>query len=251
MDNCDSPAGNCSRRGVIRAAAVLGGAIALAASRGDIAIAAPKETGLSFEGLLKDRPGFQPRTPAPLPAAEISGFLSKAQLARSYSAYSRAFGELLAAEHALTAVSREAQHAEEYAATRKRQVAAGNSVLLHEFFFRNINSSKMNPSRYVMANMTEHMGTLAEWREDFAACARVAQAWTVLVYDPYDDRWHNVPLSEADSGGWVGANPLVVLSVADEAWSLDYSNRDDYVTRFFDHVDWNVVGQRYHAVDRQ
>jgi len=101
-----------------------------------------------------------------------------------------------------------------------------------------------------MGNVLEHMGELADWRDDFAACARVANAWVTLVYDPYDDRWHNVPLGDGDAGGWIGANPLVVCDVADHAWAIDYTNRETYVARFFDHVDWNMVAARYRAVDR-
>ncbi len=210
----------------------------------------PKETGLSFEGLLKGRPGFQPRTPAPQPIAEIPGFLSKEQLAGNYAAYRDAFAKLLAAENALATVSRDAAHAKEYAALRAQQVNSANSVLLHEFYFRNLAPARVTSSRYVLSNMTEHMGTLDTWREDFTACARIAQSWTVLVYDPYDDRWHNAPIDESDAGAWVGSNPLVVCDVADDAWSTDYKDREQYVTRFFDHIDWSVVASRYQAVDR-
>ncbi len=210
----------------------------------------PKETGLSFEGLLKGKPGFQPRTAAPLSITEISGFLSKRQLARNYAAYRAAFAKLLAAESALATVSRDAAHAKEYAALRTQQVTSANSVLLHEFYFRNLAPSPVKPARYVLSNLTEHMGTIDSWREDFIACARVAQSWTALVYDPYDDRWHNVPLGVSDAGGWTGSNPLVVCDVSNDAWSTDYKDREQYVTRFFDHIDWSVVASRYQAVDR-
>ncbi len=212
--------------------------------------APPKESGLSFEGLLKNEPGFQPRKPAPLPLESIPGFLSKEQLARNYAVYRDAFSRLLAAESALEIAPRDAAHASEYATLRTQQVVAANAVLLHEFYFRGLSSGPVSPSRYVVGNMREHMGELADWRDDFAACARVAKAWAALVYDPYDDRWHNVPLDDGDAGGWIGANPLVVCDVADHAWAIDYKDRETYVARFFDHIDWNMVAARYRAVDR-
>ena len=70
----------------------LAGAAGFGLIRGLVHAAPPKETGLSFEGLLKREPGFQPRTIAPLPYAEIPGFLSKAQLARNYVALGKALG---------------------------------------------------------------------------------------------------------------------------------------------------------------
>ena len=52
--------------------------------------APPRETGLSSEGLLVGQPGFQPRTVAPLPHAELPGFLTQAQLAANRSEFYRA-----------------------------------------------------------------------------------------------------------------------------------------------------------------
>jgi superoxide dismutase len=99
--------------------------------------------------------------------------------------------------------------------------------------------------------MDEHMGSFEIWREDFAACARVAEAWASLVYDPYDDRWHNFPLDSTGSGTMLGANPLIVCDVQEHAWSIDYPDRSSYIAAFLDHVDWNTVDTRYRAVDRK
>src|SRR5215475_665546 len=57
---------------------------------------APKEGGLSSEGLLAGQPGFHPRSAAPLPYEEIPGFLSRAQLAAHYAAYVKAVEALKA-----------------------------------------------------------------------------------------------------------------------------------------------------------
>jgi superoxide dismutase len=239
------------RRIFLGLAATGAGAAVLGLGRASVLFAgAPKESGLSFEGLLKDQPGFQPRKPMPLPHDQIAGFLSRDQMTRNYAVYRAAFDDLLAAEAALRTVARDAAHAREYASVRARQMRAANSVLLHEFYFRNITPNPGPPPRYLLANMTEHMGTLADWREDFIACARVAQTWAALVYDPYDDRWHDAAAGDGDAGGWAGANPLVVCDVADHAWSPGYGNRDEYVARFIDHIDWSAVAARYHAVDR-
>ncbi len=212
----------------------------------------PRESGLSFEGLLKHEPGFQPRQPMSLSYESLPGFLSQRQLRQNYAAYRRAFAQLSAAENALASASRAPAAASEYAALRTQQIHTANSVLLHEFYFGNLAAAApIAPPRYILANINEHMGSLESWRDDFVACARVSAAWTALVYDPYDDRWHNLPMSEADAGGWVGANPLVVCDTAEHAWSIDYRDREAYVGKFLDHIDWKVVAARYRAVDRQ
>jgi hypothetical protein len=63
-------------------------------------------------------PGFQPRQPAPLPLAEIPGFLSRPQLADSYSVYRGDFAQLLSAESALATAPRDAAYANDYARLR-------------------------------------------------------------------------------------------------------------------------------------
>ncbi len=231
--------------GVIAAAAFAGGGIARSAAP------PPKETGLSFEGLLKNQPGFQPRRPAPLATGELRGFLSHRQLEKTYAVYREAFAKLLATENSLSVASRASADGAGYARLRRAQVEAANSVLLHEFYFGNLAAAPVTPPRYVMANINEHMGSLESWRADFAACARVAANWALLVYDPYDDRWHNAVLGATDGGGWIGANPLVVCAVADYAWSIDYRDRAAYVDAFLDRIDWNQVAARYRAVDRR
>lgn len=249
------PAGNplaapCSRRRWLRGAATLAGGLALQVAAA-WAAAPPKESGLSFEGLLKREPGFQPRRPAPLAYDALPGLLSAQQIARAYAAYRGAFADLLEAERRLASAPRDAAHAAQYGILRRQQIRAANAVLLHEFFFRNLAPKPVAPPPYVLANIHEHMGAFASWREDFIACARVAGAWAALVYDPYDDRWHNAPLNAGDAGGWVGANPLVVAAVAEEAWSPEYPHRDAWMAAFVEHIDWQVVAARYRAVDRQ
>jgi superoxide dismutase len=71
----------------------------------------------------------------------------------------------------------------------------------------------------------------------------------VLVYDPYDDRWHDVVMDADDQGAWIGANPLVVCDVAEHAVPKDTS-REEYVRQFLAHIDWDEVSRRYRAVDR-
>jgi Fe-Mn family superoxide dismutase len=98
--------------------------------------------------------------------------------------------------------------------------------------------------------MAEHMGPWESWREDFRRCALLARAWVVLVYDPYDDRWHDAAMDSSNDGVWIGANPLVVCDVADHAFTRDYRHREEYVDKFLDHIDWQEVSRRYRAVDR-
>ena len=91
----------CSRRRFIAAAAGAGGLFAARA----LAASPPKEGGLSHEGLLASRPGFQPRSVMPLPHEGLAGFLSREQLARHHDDYARDVERLRSMEAALHAGS--------------------------------------------------------------------------------------------------------------------------------------------------
>lgn len=242
-----------ARRELLSAALTLAAA---AAAIGGVAGAAselplpPPESGLASEGLLKGEAGLQPRRPMALPHPEIFGFLSHDQLAQSYQAYRRDFERLVVAERVLASMPRDAAHGNDYGLIRRQQIEAANSVLLHEFYFRNLAVKPMKPSGYVLDNLNEHMGSFDRWRADFIECARIAPAWAILEYDPYDDRWHNLPAGGDDAGGWAGGNPLVVCDVASHAYLLNYPDRAKYIARFLEHIDWDVVAARYRAVDR-
>src|SRR5262245_29698260 len=240
-----------SRRGLLAGLALAVGGVASAQLwAASEEAAAPKEGGLSSEGLLVGQPGFQPRTVAPLPYPQLPGVLSRAQLAANHEAYKQSVDALHAAESALATVDRSPAAADAYRALRQKQVASANDVVLHEFYFRGLAPNAVAIPRYVEGNMREHMGSVASWRADFATCALAARSWAALVYDPYDDRWHNVIMDSDVDGVWIGANPLVVCDVAEHAWAKDYPRREDYVARFLDHLDWDEVARRYHRVDR-
>jgi len=212
--------------------------------------APPGETGLSSEGLLVGKSGFQPRTVAPLPHDELPGFLSRTQLAGHHAEYVRATEALKAAELALVSAGRGPSAAASYPELRRKQVAAANDTLLHEFYFRNLAVAKLDPPRYLRPHMREHMGSFKSWAADFMACAMAAKKWAALVYDPYDDRWHNTIMDDDLNGVWIGANPLVVCDLSEHAYGSDYKRREDYVAKFLERIDWNEVAARYKSVDR-
>ncbi len=240
-----------TRRCFIGGIAIAVGGAAVGGTIGDTEeVAPPSETGLSSEGLLVGKPGFQPRTVAPLPKDELPGFLSRAQLENHHAEYVRATESLKAAEQALATADRGSAAAGSYAELRRKQVAAANDTLLHELYFRNLAAGKVDLPRYLRPHMREHMGSFESWAADFTACALAAKNWAALVYDPYDDRWHNAIMDGDVDGVWIGANPLVVCDLSEHAYRKDYERREDYVAKFLERIDWNEVAARYKSVDR-
>jgi Fe-Mn family superoxide dismutase len=231
-----------SRRGFLASVTTVAASVVAVHAAGP-----PKETGLSSEGLLVGRAGFQPRTVMPLPYEELPGFLSRPQLDTHHAEYVRDVERLKEVEQQLKDPSLDVGR---YSELRHAQVVAANSVLLHEFYFGNLAPATVDVPRYIAGHMGEHIGSMDTWAADFTRCALGAKAWAVLAYDPYDDRWHNVMMDGNDAGMWLGANPLVVCDVSDHAFGTDYHGREEYVRHFIEHVDWNEVARRYKAVDR-
>jgi superoxide dismutase len=248
------PSAPIARRRLSRRAFLAAGASAALAAGGralPVRADTVRETGLAGEGLLAGPSGFQPRKPISLAHDSYPGFLSTGQLASCYGEYRQAFDKLDAAESALATTSRGASAAAQFERLRAEQVASANAVLLYELYFGNIAISTAAPSRSMVRNIGRHMGTMAAWREDFAACARVATAWVALMYDPYDDRWHDVPIGTDGAGTWIGANPLVVCPVTHGAWEIDYHDLSGFIAAFLAHLDWRVVAARWRAVNRE
>ena len=238
-----------TRRSFIGALAIATAGMKIHGSAGGAEDASPpNETGLSSEGLLVGKPGFQPRTVAPLPHEELPGFLSRAQLAEHHAEYVRAVEALKAAEQALSSADRSPRGA--YAQLRRKQVSAANDTLLHELYFRNLAVEKVDLPKYLRPHMREHMGAFESWAADFTACAMAAKQWAALVYDPYDDRWHNAIMDGDGDGIWIGANPLVVCDVSMHAYAKVYERREDYVAKFLERIAWDEVAARYKSVDR-
>ena len=233
-----------SRRGFLAGCTTVAAGLA---ARELPAASPPTEAGLSSEGLLAGHPGFQQRSVMPLGHAELPGFLSREQLAAHHAEYVHDVERLKDAEQQLRDASLDAAR---YGALRRAQTAAANGVLLHELYFGTLAPAKVEMPRYVARHLEEHMGGLERWVADFRRCALDAKAWALLVYDPYDDRWHNAILDGDDVGIWLGANPLVVCDVAEHAFGSDYRSREEYVGKFIDRIDWNEVATRYRAVDR-
>ena len=233
-----------SRRGLLAGVATMAGGLVTRSSR---AAPPPTETGLSHEGLLAGRPGFQPRTVMPLAYRSLPGFLSQRQLEAHHRRYVRAVERLETAERQLREGRLDARR---YGEVRRAQVAAANGVLLHELYFGNLAPATVEVPRYLEGHMREHMGGMEPWAADFTRCASGTTGWAVLLYDPYDDRWHDAMVASEDAGTWIGANPLVVCDVGEDAFAFDYRDRDAYVKAFMAHIDWNEVARRYKAVDR-
>jgi Fe-Mn family superoxide dismutase len=106
------------------------------------------------------------------------------------------------------------------------------------------------PTGELGAAITSTFGSFAAFKEAFAKAAttRFGSGWAWLSYDKKAGKLliestgnQDTPLSE-------GRTPICGLDVWEHAYYLNYQNRrPDYITAFWNVVDWSKVAARYSA----
>ena len=234
---------NVSRRGFVflSSGAIAGNFVTSGLAEADDTTHA---TNFSHSGLVTGKP-------KPLKHASIPGFLSAEQIAPHHTAhYGGALKGYSAADARLEAgvKSGEAVDSTAYGALKRAVNSKGNSVVLHEFYFDGISPQAPDPAADVRKAIEDRFGSLEKWEDDFAASAKDAAGWAMLVKHPISGKLYNVISDEHAMGVLWMAKPLVVIDTYEHAFYIDYQNRKaDYVEKFLDHIDWNEAEARFRS----
>ncbi len=217
------------------------------AAAGSLAVgglaSAEDETAIDFSssGLVTGRS-------KPLKHAAIPGFLSAEQLAPHHTAhYGGALKAVTSADARLEEANKGGTALDPAAfAQLKRLInSRGNSVVLHEMYFDGLTPQPGDPTPEILQAVTVRFGSLDKWWDDFAASAKEAAGWAMLVRHPVNRKLYNVVSDEHAMGLMWMAMPLVVIDVYEHAFYIDYQNRkSEYVDKFRAHIDWRAVDQR-------
>jgi superoxide dismutase, Fe-Mn family len=130
----------------------------------------------------------------------------------------------------------------------------GGGHFNHSFFWTIMGpNAGGNPSGAVADAINSAFGTFDEFKTKFAAAAtgRFGSGWAWLIVDssgklqitstPNQD---NPLMDVAEAKG----KPVLGLDVWEHAYYLNYQNRrPDYITAFWNVVNWNEVGKRFSA----
>jgi Fe-Mn family superoxide dismutase len=212
-----------------------------AASAADTADAEPG-VDFSHSGLVTGQPKS-------LRHAEIPGFLSAEQIAPHHTAhYGGALRGYTSADARLEEAARTGETIDPaaYGALKRAVNSKGNSVVLHELYFDGMTPDAPDPVEDVRAAIEQRFGSLEKWSDDFAASAKAAAGWAMLVQHPVNGKLYNVVSDEHAMGVLWMAVPLVVIDTYEHAFYIDYQNRKaDYVEKFLDHINWDEADARY------
>ncbi|MEO1279375.1 MAG: superoxide dismutase [Planctomycetota bacterium] len=104
-----------------------------------------------------------------------------------------------------------------------------------------------NPSGDLAAAIDSDLGGFDKFKADFAAAAatRFGSGWAWLVVDG-GGKLHVTSCANQDSPLMEGHTPILGCDVWEHAYYLNYQNRrPDYVTAFWNVVDWGKVAELY------
>lgn len=130
---------------------------------------------------------------------------------------------------------------------KRGETYALDGVILHELYFENMGGGgSMNvPNPSITQRLTMDFGSFENWEEDFVATAKASRGWAVLCYDQRSSRLRNISLDAHDLGNIAYSAPILVLDVYEHAYFLQYAdNKSEYINRFMEDVNWEVIGFR-------
>lgn len=216
---------------------------------------------LLVQGLAEgaDRPsapssGLITGKPKPLRHKAVPGFLSAEQIAPHHTAhYGGALKAFTAAEERFEESFTKGKAIGEAAFERMKQIQSsrGNSVVLHEAYFDGLALKEAPAPEGLKKAVAKRFGSVEKWASDFAASAKAAAGWAMLVVHPINGRLYNLVSDEHAQGPLWLAVPLVVIDTYEHAYYIDYKNRKaEYVEKFLKFIDWEEAERRYRAVAR-
>lgn len=104
------------------------------------------------------------------------------------------------------------------------------------------------PSGELAEAINSAFGSLDAFKEEFAnaAATRFGSGWAWLCVQ--DGKLHVESTANQDTPLSEGHTPILGLDVWEHAYYLHYQNRrPDYISAFWNVVDWNAVGERFAA----
>ena len=118
----------------------------------------------------------------------------------------------------------------------------------HSLFWTILSPTGGSPSGDLAAAIESELGGMEKFQQDFSAAAgtRFGSGWAWLSVDGGKLVVESTP--NQDSPLMEGRTPILGLDVWEHAYYLNYQNRrPDYVTAFFNIINWDEVAKRYAA----
>jgi superoxide dismutase, Fe-Mn family len=134
----------------------------------------------------------------------------------------------------------------EYAELKRRLGWEFDGMRLHEFYFENLGAKPLAAGGALAQKLAADFGSYENWEKDFKATGAMRGiGWTILYQDPVNGKLINFWINEHDVAHPAGCTPLLIMDVFEHAFMIDYGlKRADYITAFFNNIDWAAVEGR-------
>lgn len=124
----------------------------------------------------------------------------------------------------------------------------GAQVWNHTFYFSSLSPNGGNaPTGPLAQAIDETFGSFDTFKEKFtqASATLFGSGWTWLVKNT-EGKLEIIKESNAGNPMRNGMTPILTCDVWEHAYYLDYQNkRPDYIEKFWNCVDWDIVGKRF------
>jgi Fe-Mn family superoxide dismutase len=183
----------------------------------------------------------------PLKYTELPG-LSAKQLSEHhdvlYAGYVKKYNEII---EQIASADLEATNAT-YSELRELFVEknfALNAIKLHESYFDNMSDKPAPIDGTIKKLIEDRWGSVEKWTAEFSALGIAARGWVVLAFDYNLGKLENYIFDAHNQGGVVDTELVLVMDVYEHAYFLDYATaRKDYIAKFMQVIDWEVVNKR-------
>jgi Fe-Mn family superoxide dismutase len=175
--------------------------------------------------------------------------LSKKQLQQHYVLYTRYVNKINEINKNLDSINKDTVNAahSEYRSLKIDRAFSNNGVILHELYFENLCSKKINSSDCFIKKIEKDFGSFENYLADLTASMKsVRNGWVITAYNPLKDKIKNETIEFHDLYLPINIKPLVVADVWEHSYMIDYGiEKDNYIKVFLNNINWQVVSKRY------
>jgi Fe-Mn family superoxide dismutase len=131
---------------------------------------------------------------------------------------------------------------------KQEEMAALNSVLLHELYFASLGGDGRAVPALMAEAIARDFGSVDRWRREFIALASAvanSSGWVLLTWLPRNGRLINQSVSDT-SPPVIGTITVLALDMYEHAYHLDFgANPTAHIAAFMRNIEWSAVEARY------
>ena len=146
-------------------------------------------------------------------------------------------------------IARETRNFENIKCLEKDLSFFGSGAILHGMFFENMGPAiPTSPSVGLMEQINRDFGSYEAFKKQFIESSKVVEAsgWNLLVWVPKFNRLEILQCKKHQNLTLWGCMPLLVLDMWEHSYFLQYkANRAEYITAFWNILNWNIVNKRW------